>query len=387
MRHVFLLITWYILSANAVCCAQDSSLVTYLTNRLAEQQVKQDAFFLKNIFPSYISNHRKFDDRKKDNNIFFNALISYNLRTFQQLLPLKERLLCDSIRSRSEPVFMYFKNKKGRTTYNFWRTDSAYTFPYTSWIHLVKKNTALPDDMDDTVLSLLALDAPDSVAKQVHALMQRYTNSSGNKVKSSLKDYQHINAYSTWFGKNFPTVFDVCVLTNILSFVQTYNLEWTNADSASLELIIKAIQNKDHLEKAIYISPYYGKPSIILYHLARLMSIKKIPRLEALKTSLVMDAVSEFGKTGNLLEKVILCTAIMKWEQIPPAITMPSLQQVKPVIERNNLPFFIGNIPSYFPLTVKKVIGNKWGLFYHYSPAYNNVLLLEYLLLKNLLVH
>ena len=46
---------------------------------------------------------------------------------------------------------------------------------------------------------------------------------------------QDDSAYSTWFGKKFPVVFDVSVLCNVLSFIQQNNLQWTKADSASLK--------------------------------------------------------------------------------------------------------------------------------------------------------
>ena len=53
-------------------------------------------------------------------------------------------------------------------------------------------------------------------------------------------------------------------------------------------------------------------------------------------------------------------------------------------IEKNDLPFFLGNIPSIFNRTIQKSLSKKGiGVYYHYCPAYNNVLLLEYLVLKS----
>ena len=178
--------------------------------------------------------------------------------------------------------------------------------------------------MDDTVLSLLALDAEDSVASNVHALMQEYVNSDTNKVRSVINMYNDLPAYSTWFGKKFPVVFDVSVLCNILSFVQLYNLQWTKADSASLNVIVKTIENNYHINKPVYASPYYTKTSIILYHVARLMSIKKITELEELKVKLIKDAVNEFAHSNNLMEKIILSSAILKWGYSPPSFALTS---------------------------------------------------------------
>src|SRR6202008_510002 len=112
------------------------------------------------------------------------------------------------------------------------------------------------------------------------------------------------SAYSTWFGKKMPVVFDVSVLCNVLSFVQLNNLPWTKADSASLELIVKTIQRGDIIKHAVFVSPYYGNTSIILYHLARLMSIKPISRLEQLKPGLISLAQERLHAAGDPLEKI-----------------------------------------------------------------------------------
>ncbi len=376
MHKYYLFVFLFIHSLHSF--GQDSALMNTLIQRIAAQQAGGSTFFIDGIFPSYISNTASFSKHKKDNNIFFTALVDYTLHNLNT-----ERLLDSTtynlIHSRALVAYPYFKNKKGRSTYNFWRTDTAYTFPYTNWIYKVKKNTALPDDMDDTVLSLLAQDTDSSTAAAVHAQMQQYINDSMEKANAIEKGYRQYKAYSVWYGKHFPVVFDVCVLSNVLYFVQRYNLPWTAADSASLKVILQSIKSGDYIRKPLSISPYYGNTSIILYHIARLMSVKPIPALEALKVQLITSAVQQFAHTKNPLEKAILCTAIMRWGYVPPTFPMPEIS----VIEQNDLPFFIGNIPSYFTQDVRQLFTRKgWGLFYHYCPAYNDALFLEYLALK-----
>ena len=382
-----ILILFYLLIAQALpqlCNAQDSLLINFLLKKIAAQQVKQDDYFLPGIFPSFISKRESFSDKKKDNNIFFNTLIAYTLSDIKLYVAKDNQLLIDEILSNAKPVFSKFKNQKGRNTYNFWRTDTSFKYPYRGLINPFKKNITLPDDMDDTVLSLLALQANDSVASAVHALMQSFTNSDSNKVRSVISSYAQLPAYSTWFGKKFPVVFDVSVLCNLLSFVQLYNLPWTKADSASLNVIVATIKNNDHINQPVYASPYYPKTSLILYHIARLMNIKKIPELDALKVKLLTDAVTEFANTKNIVEKIILSSAIIKWGYTPPAFELPSIDEAESTIEQNDFSFFVGNIPSYFPGWLRKYATEKnTGLFYHYCPAYNDALLLEYLLLKN----
>ncbi|CAN5436581.1 hypothetical protein BH10BAC2_BH10BAC2_38800 [soil metagenome] len=363
--------------------AQDSLLIHLLIKKIAAHQVRSDDFFITGIYPSYISKTENFSTKKKDNNIFFNGLIAYTLSDIKGYTSEQNRQTIDSTLIASNPLFTKFKNTNGRETYNFWRTDSSYDYPYAGVLKLFTKEITLPDDMDDTVLSLLALNANDSTAKAVHVLMQQFVNSDTSKVRSIIEDYRNIPAYSTWFGKKFPVVFDVSVLCNILSFVQLYNLPWTKADTASLEVIIKTIENDYHFSKAVYASPYYPKTSLILYHIARLMSAKHLPQMEALKIKLVSDAAKELAQTNNMVEKIMLSSTILKLGYEPPAITFTEADIVKQV-EQNDFCFFVGNVSSYFKDFSRAVATSKEiGFFYHYCPAYNDALLLEYLVLKN----
>ena len=155
--------------------AQDSITVDYLLDKIETQQLKHNNYFLDGIFPSYISASRKFKTRKKDNTIFFNALIAYTLKDNYNNFSSEQKIVCDSIIARSVRVSSHFKNKN-RNTYNFWRTDTATKFHYSWWLPLFKGNSSLPDDMDDTVLGLLMNSNNKDSAKALHQLMQVYIN-------------------------------------------------------------------------------------------------------------------------------------------------------------------------------------------------------------------
>ncbi len=76
----------------------------------------------------------------------------------------------------------------------------------------------------------------------------------------------------------------------------------------------------------------------------------------------------------------MLNIALIKWHQQPQPLNI-STEDFKKV-EQNNLPFFIGNIPSYFNRSIKgKFIDLRLLMYNHYCPAWNDCLLLEYLLL------
>lgn len=363
--------------------AQDSLLMGKLLQRIASQQKDSDNILTTGNFPSFIANYSSYKRKQKDDNIFFAALINFTLRQQQALLSKNNRLLVDSIRDKTSVLYPHFQNKKGRISYNFWRTDTAFVFRYTKWIRKLKKNTSLPDDMDDTVLSLLAQEADSARAAAAHDAMQAFINKTNQRNKTIEKNYRSYGAHSVWYGKNFPPVFDVCVLCNILSFVEQYHLAWTAADSVSLRVIIQCITSKDYINKPLDVSPYYGNTTLILYHLARLMSYKKIPELEAVKTELIIAAGKELMQTNDKLQKIILSSCIYKWGYMPPDISLSTDEKTINEIETSNFPFFTGNIPSYFPVAYKHFFNRKkWLLFYHYCPAFNDALLIEYLSLK-----
>ncbi|HEY0299556.1 MAG TPA: hypothetical protein VGB84_10085 [Arachidicoccus sp.] len=357
--------------------AQQSDNIYFILRRLDSLQIQQDNFFLPGAYPSYINNKQKFGKGKKDITVFYNILIDITLKKLRPKLKPEQQILADSLLAHSVKIYPRFKNKT-RGSYNFWLRDSAYTFPYSWWIPLIKKDAIVPDDMDDTSLSQLII-SNDS-AEKLHQQMQLFTGIATKKLKTINKKYRSYNAYSTWFGKKFPVVFDVAVLSNMLTFVQTYNLSWTHADSSSLQLIAATIKNKDYIYHPLYVSPYYGKTAILLYHFARLMQMKKIDELEILKPSLINECHHQFNTTNNLLIKIIVANALHDFGEKTPKIYLPGRHQLIRQIEENNFPFFIGNISSYFHYGMKKFFTQRGLLlYYHYCPAYNDALLLEYL--------
>jgi len=113
------------------------------------------------------------------------------------------------------------------------------------------------------------------------------------------------------------------------------------------------------------------------------MSVKPLPALDSMKPVFVNEAMEMLQSSNNDLEKILLASSLLKWNYLPPALLLPEVNDVEKKIEQNNFSFFIGNIPSYFKVKWKRYcIKNKIGLFYHYCPAFNDALLLEYIFLK-----
>ncbi len=386
LRPIFFILS-FIIATNVFAQTQaEQQLQHFLLQRVENMQVKEDDFFLKGIYPSFINNKQKYTTKKKDLTIFYNALIDETLQQIYPQLAPRNKAIVDKMYQASLPLYPRFKNQKGRNSYNFWVRDSLYTFPYSWWIPLIKKDPHVPDDMDDTSISHLALNSSTDSVKVVHALFQQFINQPQSPLKTVEKKYRDQPAYSTWFGEKFPVVFDISVLANTLFFVQTHHLEWTAVDSASLNVMIEALDSRDYFKNARLISPYYGKPAIIMYHLSRLMKVKPIKALEERRQYMIEDTKAMYITSQSWFEKTILSAALKKWgveTGLKQEIIAAHLQDDKFIekeIEQSDYPYFIGNIPSYFPYGIKKVFTKMDALlYYHFCPAYNNVILLEYL--------
>ncbi len=373
---IFCIITFIDVSAST-----DTILTTQLLNRIVQLQAKESSVFPKGLFPSYRIYALNKSREKADVNAFFTGLISFTLQDLKPKLTKNQQIMVDSIIARSNPTFEKFKNRKGRSTYNFWPTDTVKIFPNSGWLNLLDKQQSLPDDLDDTVIFLLALNAPDSTTKKVHALMQSFTNNVTNPVKNTYEEYSKIQAYSTWFGVKMAVDFDLCVLTNILYFVQRNELNWTTADSASLHYIERVISDNRHMSNASYVAPHYNKTSIILYHLSRLMSVKPIAALEILKPKLIADAQNSLSHSSDFMEQCILQTSLLRWGVKPQGIDVETNFTLQELIENGNFSFFVADMASMLPNPWKVMLGSRMGKFNYVCEAYNNVLLLENILL------
>lgn len=359
--------------------ANDSLIISRLLQRLDILQTKEDGIFPKGSFPSYrmyaLNKHRL----KADINPFFTGLIAFTLDDIKVEFSPAQQKLADKIIQQTYTAYPKFKNRKpNNNTYNFWPTDTPRIFTYGGWLNLANKKRALPDDLDDTVILLMAERSADSVARQVHQLMQGFTNKKYSTIVNTFPEYRHIPAYSTWFGKKMPVDFDISVFSNILYFVQYYNLPWTSADSASLFLIEDIIKKKRHLRYASFVSPHYGTVPNILYNVSRLMALKEIPELEKLKPQLIGEALEALNSASTFLDKIILSTALLRWNVVPPMITQYENTDLISLMEDERFSFFTANIATIFPDFWKKTLTNlNAATFYYSCPGFNYLLLLE----------
>lgn len=354
--------------------------VNWLLNRIISQKDEREVGAVQALLPSYINDIARYSEHKKDQTIFYNLILVQLLQQYRQHFSANEQQRIDTFMAHTQNCLPYFKNKSGRITWNFWRTDTSFRFPYSWWIPALRGAVTLPDDMDDTVMALALTQNTDSTLKHLHALMQQYINR-GNLHTTSAA-YKDCQAYSAWFGKKFPVVFDVSVLCNVLLFVHNNKLEMSKADSASLQLIIKTIQREDYIRRPAFVSPYYPKTATIIYHFSKLLQTNRFTELEAHRKTLIEAATSLYKKSDNILEQIILSNAIMKMGSSIAPLKSVYREEIA-VIEKNDYSFFTGNIPSYFQHTLKSISnGFRLMQYRHYCPAWNVGLLLENILLQ-----
>lgn len=366
----------------------DTVQITQLLNRIAALQNKEYGVFPKGLFPCYRMYALNKDREIADPNIAFTGYIVFTLRSLLPELTTHQQGIAKQIILDAKEVFNKFKNQKGRPTYNFWPTDTVAFFPNSGFLTHFTKTHALADDLDDTSLILMGLLTDSSTAQEAHTIMQGFVKKNNKEINSFFFKYKELNTYSTWFGKKMPVEIDIAVLCNVLLFVQSYNLPWTKTDSASLQLITQVIKDKKHINEASYMSHYYSTPSLILYHVARLMNKKEIPALNELKPQMVLEAKELYLKSTSFLEKIILSSILFKWNETTPSSNFIYTNSLESLIEEDqSFAFFVANL-AYLQLGIPDGL-KKWsgkmgvGKFYFYCPAYNNLLVVENLVLSN----
>lgn len=358
--------------------AYDTVFVNTIMQRLEELQVQQDnSNYPKGLFPSYREYAKNEYKLRDDDNMFFTAVTLVSLRNVYPKLSATNKQRADKIFANAIPAFEKFKNRKGNPTYSFWQTDTLTVFPNTKWLSWFKKANVLPDDMDDTSMGMIAMNADTTQVTALHHYMQGFANTVQKTIANTYPRYRNIPAYSVWFGKNYPIDFDVCVLANVLYMVSKYDLSFTKYDSASVQLLDKIITAKEYITEPQYVSPHYAKTSIILYHVSRLMAANK-SLLAHHKTDLINEATIQFLASESITEKAMLATALKNLNAEIPVGNPTHVSSLRE-IENDGFIFFIANMAAILSDTPKK-LATAWeiGKFNYYCPAYNLALVLEF---------
>ncbi len=336
------------------------------------QATGADTNYAAGIFPSQRAYLPGRKPPKEDDNIFFTGLIAWTLTSIRAELTAKNRAIVDAMTAKATSNYYKYQNKDSRPVYNFWQTQPSRHFPNSRYFSQRKKYI-IPDDLDDTAILYLSADFSDSLKLEVKKLMAENANGQKRGIRNTFKQYKKVPAYSTWFGKNMPVDFDICVQANGMRFVLDNQLALNRYDSATIRLMTDMVIARKHIKRPHYISPHYQNTAIILYHLARLVA--EHPRhhlLARIKPLLIGDLKAEMRKADNAMELVLLQTSLIKLGEVAgEKIAVPRK-------DWDGFYFFVANMTSVFPNPVKGVFANsrKTNFFYR-SEAYYQTLLLE----------
>lgn len=369
--------------------AASDSLIHILILRLDAQQVKADGFYYKGTFPTLRAWAATPKDLKADNSIFYTGLVVWTLRRLEPRLSGGDKILCDSIIARALRSYGHYRNRKGGPSYNFWPTDKPGFFPQSLILDKFKESKQIADDMDDTGIIYLGKgwEKGDTAIAQLKALMDDYacgTIGPDGKARQALNTYKHFRnlpAYSSWLGARTPVEFDAGVFCNMMMFVLTTGLPLNQHDSATLTFLQYVLSKKAYWDDPAFASPYYPIRAVLMYHYARLMESYPLDSLNEWKLQLRADAYKLLGQTKDIMGRIVLGTTLIRLGDTATASIWPAdLNQV----EDQRFRFYIANISSLFPHWIRRMfLHSPICIYQFYAPAYNDALLLEYLVLSN----
>ncbi|ANI87953.1 hypothetical protein A9P82_00640 [Arachidicoccus ginsenosidimutans] len=361
------------------------SIVLRILKDLETMQMKNDnADGFKGMYPT-LRRCFGFPQRTtRDNSIFFTGTINFTLRGILPFLSHKQQMLVEQLLHNSENAYPHYKNKKGLPYYYFRQNNGEVMLHSIIFSKKIASNAASSEDIDDTSILLLSMNAPDSTAELAKAIFESFANTRrGRTVNSFYKKYKHIPTYSTWLGPKMRVDFDLSVFCNVLYFVNKYQLPYSAVDSATVYILADLLRRKTYLNDAAYCSPYYYYPEIILYHISRLMGTFYIAELEPYRKQIINDIYTRLAETNNVMYKLILQTSLLRLGEKP--IPTEDISALYYAVTHLKKPFFFfqARAGSQYPNMVKRSMMRISYINYGFtSPTYNEVLLLEYIVLN-----
>jgi hypothetical protein len=375
MRKFLFLIFSALLFKQTFAQSNDSLIHALLLN-IDSMQVKQDGEFYAGMFPSYRECGGAPHNYQPDNNIFYTTVAAFTLRNMLPYLTAEDKRIAEKIIARIQKIYPLFRNRHGYPYYGFWATNDP-IMPHTFFYKYLKQIFGQGEDADDTVIILMTDKNNDDDNIFLKQRLEAVANLSKRKIISTYKKYQSIPAYSTYLGSRTVPDFDFAVQCNILYFVYDKKLPFVKQDSATLCIITEMVRNREYMKAPVYISPYYVRSSILIYHVVRLMSAFHIPELEVYKQQLIDDAQKEFASSTNVMDKVLLSTSLMRLgakPELPPFTSINDFENTN----QKQFVFFQARAAYSYPTPLKQMMLHfSYINYYFYCPAYYKILWLE----------
>lgn len=382
-----ILMLWIMLVAVQVrTCAQtpDSILINQLVKDIAAMQYTSEGKY--GFHPGMFYSYKKWAGHPNryspDNNIFYTGIVAFALQNMLPYLSDDNRAISKSIIAKAAGSYHFYQNKKNLPSYFFWQ-DGKPIMPNTLFVYKLSNLIATSEDVDDSVMLLMTMQSPDSSIQRLKLVMDSVANGKIRRIKNTYKKYKSLPAHTTYLGKKMRVDFDMAVHCNVLYFLLEKQLPFNQNDSATLKIVTDMVANREYMTDPKYIAPYYITSPVILYHLTRLMSKFKIPALEVNREQLVADLNLLLTKSSNIMDDIILSTSLLRLRKPVAALPINSLQGFN-TSNKNNFVFYQARAASQLSNPFKRMLLNFNMLNYHFfCPAYNKVLLLEYLVEKS----
>lgn len=381
-KFMFVFAAFFSFSLHSFSQASDTALISQLIDNIAQQQVQSNTkYFYAGQFPSYRECGGSPHNHQPDNNIFYTAVSVFALKNMLPFVDQNNQQKLTNIIQKATRSYQLYRNKNNLPFYSFWAQNDA-IMPHTFVFQYLKTVFGQSEDADDSVMALMGLNNNDSDNIALKIRLIETSNLSHKKIISTFKKYRSIPAYSTWTGQRMPVDFDFGVHCNVMYFMLENGLPFVKQDSATIELLKQMIANRDYMKSPVFISPYYVKTSVLLYHIARLMGKFSIKELEPYKPQLINDIQQQLSICNNVMEQLMLRTSLLRLHSDAPQLPSFDIED----FERSNqkqFVFFQARASFSYPVFLKQIFLH-WSYVYYffYCPAYYKILWLEYLVEK-----
>jgi len=383
MSNRFFIIIIFLCAFKKTHAANNDSLIHALLLDIQSMQVKTDGEFYAGSFPTYRECGGAPHNYQPDNTVFYTAITAFALCNMIPYLNEDDKEIAQNIITKIQKIYPLYRNKHGYPYYGFWATNDP-IMPHTYYFKYLKQVFGQGEDADDTVMILMTDSTNDKDVTDIKQRLSDVANLSRQKIIATYKKYRNIPAYSTYLGSRTVPDFDFAVQCNILYFVLDKKLPFVKQDSATLHLITEMVRSREYMTAPVYISPYYVRSSILIYHVVRLMSSFRVPELDQYKQQLIADAQKEFDASTNVMDKILLSTSLMRLgvkgeNYVPPYANLSEFENSN----QKQYIFFQARAAYSYPAPFKQIFLH-WSYinYYFYCPAYYKILWLENLLMQ-----
>lgn len=380
-----ILFIFFIFSSAHLNAQNKDSLIHALLMDIQSLQVTQDGTFYGGMFPTYRECGGAPHNYQPDNTVFYTAISAFTLQNLEPYLNDSDKQIVENIIQKIRKIYPLYRNKNGYPYYGFWATNDP-IMPHTYIFQYLKQVFGQGEDADDSVMILMTDSSNNKDVTDLKKRMEAVANLSKQRIIATYRKYRDIPAYSTYLGSRTVPDFDFAVQCNILYFVLKNQLPFVKQDSATLQLITEMVRNREYIKTPVYISPYYARPAILIYHIVRLMSEFNLPELNIYKPQLIDDAINEFDKSTNVMDKILLGTSLMRLgvvakDYLPPFTSLKEFENSN----QEQFIFFQARAAFSYPTPFKQIgLHFSYINYYFYCPVYYKILWLENLVLSSL---